>query len=127
MTEPKTNFEWGAADLIAARTGLGLSQVKLADETGWRQTRITDAEKGRRKIPAFVIEFLLAAEKLRDATVSRYLAQLAADPAAPLVAFESDDMPMEVSLAAAGIAAAAWSLETGDRPVVLIPEERDDA
>lgn len=126
--------KWTAADLKCAREALGLSMVQLADWLPWKQSRISEAERGLRAIPPWVIERIRALEESRDALCDRMIAALEADSTSVLIVHADDAgyrethptdpaIPAAVQRVSAALAAAEWEAETGERPHIVAAEQ----
>lgn len=121
---------WTGTDLRCCRESLGLSTHVLADWLPWKQSRVSECENGRRAIPAWVVERMVALEDARDDLVESMLEHLEATPDAALIVHDSDasyllahqtdpHIPAVVQRVAAALAASTWEAETGKRPMIV--------
>lgn len=134
MNTTPDDTPWTGVDLRCAMAALGLSANSLADlivnpTTGgaWRQGRVSEAMRGERTIPAWLVPQLKALETARDDLAARMVdshqhgdpilahrtgpAMWRAHPA-------TDGLPPVVSHVAAGLAAADIEAATGARPPI---------
>jgi hypothetical protein len=118
---------WTGADLRAAREALGLSMVQLADYLPWKQSRVSEAERDLRRVPAWVPARIGDLERTRDLLVERMAASVGD---AVLIVHETDagyraahptdpPIPAAVHRVAAALAVARVEAETGERPRVV--------
>lgn len=120
---------WTGTDLRCSREALGLSMVQLADYLGWKQSRISEAERGLRRVPEWVTDRMRALEEIRDILRQRMLTALEADPETVLIVHldqpsydavhATDEIPAAVQRIAAALAAAEWESRTGERPAIV--------
>jgi hypothetical protein len=107
--------------------------VSLADWLPWKQSRVSEAERGIRRVPTWVDERMSALERVRDALMDSMLALLAETPDAVLVVHATDSayreahptdepIPAAVQRVAAGIVAARMEAETGERPEIVLAD-----
>ncbi len=124
---------WTGADLRCAREALGLSMVQLADCLPWKQSRVSEAERGLRRVPGWVAARVVELETARDTLGGRMLDALEADPTGPLVVHDTDagyqqahpsdpPIPAVVQRIAAALAAAEWEASSGVRPSIVLAE-----
>lgn len=125
------SLSWSGADLRCSRESLGLSTHVLADWLPWKQSRVCECENGRRAIPSWVVERMVALEDIRDELVEGMLEHLDMAPDAVLIVHESDasyllahqtdpHVPAVVQRVAAALAASTFERETGKRPRIVI-------
>jgi hypothetical protein len=129
---------WSGADLQCAREALGLSMVQLADilhnpGTGgpWKQSRVSEAERGLRPVPDWVADQVAGLEQARDEMTGAMVDLVEGDPEAGLVVHVTDSslwkarpelahrVPAAVQRVAAALAAAEVEEETGKRPRIV--------
>ena len=106
--------------------------VALADWLPWKQSRISEAERGLRRVPDWVPERMRTLEAAREELIDRMLDALEEDQTSALIVHASDatyravhpdeDVPAAVQRIAAGLAAAEWEAQTGTRPHVVLAE-----
>lgn len=72
-------------ELIARREALGLSQIKLAEAVGWKHTRISECEAGKRAIPDWIDAKLVELEDQADALADTLLDAALSQPAQVVV------------------------------------------
>jgi DNA-binding XRE family transcriptional regulator len=125
---------WSGADLKCSRESLGLTQVSLASFLGWKHTRISEIESGRRTLPEWVMEQMLFLEGARAQLVESMLMHLGEHmPDADLVVHSTDAsyaaahptdpaIPAAVQRVAAALAAAEWERRTGERPGIVLAD-----
>ena len=122
---------WSATDLRCSRESLGLSTHVLADWLPWKQSRVSECENGRRAIPDWVAERMMALEDARDDLVESMLEHLELVPDAALIVHAEDagyllahqtdpHIPAVVQRVAAALAASTFERETGKRPPIVI-------
>jgi hypothetical protein len=128
----ETPRQWTSADLRCSREALGCSRTELADWLGWKQTRISECEGGKRKVPDWLPVRMAELEQARDTLVSRMLfAMDAADGAHPLVhrdsaayaAAHGTDLPASVQRVAAALAVGIYERSHGIRPPIMWADE----
>lgn len=121
---------WTGSDLKCAREALGLSMVSLADCLPWKQSRISEAERGLRRVPTWVSARVVELERARERLTESMLSHLAGVPGAVLIVHETDagyraahptdpPIPAAVHRVAAALAVARVDAETGERPRVM--------
>jgi len=116
-TEPR---RWTGTDLRAAREALGLTQAALADWLGWKQSRVSDAESGRRKVPDEVAEKVTRLEAVRDRLRTEYSAQALGGSDLRIDAAGGSGVPLAVHLMAATLATAYAQQMTGNRVHIVV-------
>jgi hypothetical protein len=124
---------WTGADLRCAREALGLSMVQLADWLPWKQSRISEAERGLRRVPTWVAERVVSLERAREALTESMLEHLEGAAGAPLIVHATDagyaaahptdpPIPAAVQRVAAALAASEWEAQTGTRPGIVLAD-----
>ena len=124
---------WTGTDLRCAREALGLSMVQLADWLPWKQSRISEAERGLRRVPTWVAERVVSLERAREALTESMLEHLEGAAGAPLIVHATDagyaaahptdpPIPAAVQRVAAALAASEWGAQTGTRPGIVLAD-----
>jgi len=124
---------WTGADLRASREALGLSMTELAAWLPWKQSRISEAERGLRRIPDWVPERMSELERRRERLRAAMVDAVRGAPRTPLIVHATDrgyaqahpsgadlDVPAAVQRVAAGLAASDVERLTGDRPPIVL-------
>jgi hypothetical protein len=107
--------------------------VQLADWLPWKQSRVSEAERGLRGIPDGIVKRIVALEDARDDLVESMLEHLELVPDAALIVHAEDagyllahqtdpHIPAAVQRVAAALAASTWERETGKRPLIVIED-----
>lgn len=121
---------WTGADLRASREALGLSMVQLADCVGWKQSRISEAERDLRRVPDWLPARVAELEAARDRLRASMVAALAESADPVLVVHRTDagyaaahptdpPLPAAVQRVAAALAAAELERTMGRRAQIV--------
>ena len=137
---------WSGTDLRVAREALGLSMKALAaalynpsTDGPWRDSRIAEAEQGKRPVPDWLPTQVARLERVRDDLAADMVGALEASPGLVLIVHEQNrtfwtehpemrGVPAVVQRIAAGLAAAEIEQTTGRRPQVMAwrePQSRE--
>lgn len=136
-----TGMVWSGADLVVAREALGLSKAALAaalhnptTDGPWRESRISEAEAGKRPVPDWLPVQVARLEQVRDDLVDQMVGVLGDDPSLVLIVHEQNrtfwaehpelrGVPAAVQRIAAGLAASEIEQTAGHRPRVMMWHE----